>query len=338
MFINCKHCGSLVATDPATDLPPERCPRCRGVLRSPAVAPQVSVASLLKMPTADVELAVVGTPGPAAPTPAPAALTIPAIDAAVPAEQAARLIDTPASPIEAQAEDIDASASAPADAPIDVAPGDDTAMSTANTLAAVPPASAPAPAPALKQIPVPESAPKPAPMRASPSFARRGASGPLDAHARRQHRILYGVVVALTLLLGLQVLLADRARLATDPGWRPTLARICGVLRCSLPPWYEPAALTVLARDVRPDAADPGQLLATATFRNDARWAQAWPRLRLTLSDVDGRAVGTRVFTAHEYLDTAPAQPTLAAGASAQAQLRLVEPDARAVSFAFDFL
>ncbi|MGO3127318.1 MAG: DUF3426 domain-containing protein [Luteimonas sp.] len=155
---------------------------------------------------------------------------------------------------------------------------------------------------------------------------------------RRQHRTLYGAVAALVLLLGLQVLLADRARLATDPGWRPTLIRACGVLRCSLPPWREPAALTVLARDVRPDDTRSGELFATATFRNDARWAQAWPRLRLTLSDIDGRAVGSRVFTANEYLDGPPDQPVLAAGDSAQVRLRLVEPDTHAVSFAFDFL
>jgi Protein of unknown function (DUF3426) len=154
----------------------------------------------------------------------------------------------------------------------------------------------------------------------------------------RQHRTLYGAVAALVLLLGLQVLLADRARLATDPGWRPTLMRVCGVLGCSLPPWREPAALTVLARDVRPDDTRSGELFATATFRNDARWAQAWPRLRLTLSDIDGRAVGSRVFTANEYLDVPPDQPVLMAGGSAQIRLRLVEPDTHAVSFAFDFL
>ncbi|MCD9007703.1 DUF3426 domain-containing protein [Luteimonas sp. XNQY3] len=300
MFINCKHCGSLVATDPATDQPPERCPRCRGVLRS--AAPQVSVASLLKTPTpvADVAVPVVGTPAEQqAPPPATRASSIRGQD---------DLVETPA----------------PADATVDRVAVDDTAADVTATAPVEPPLTA--------------EIPPPAPTRASPSFARRAAPGPFDARMRRQHRILSGAVVALTLLLGLQVLLADRARLASDPGWRPTLARLCGVLRCSLPPWREPTALTVLARDVRPDGARPGQLLATATFRNDARWAQAWPRLRLTLSDVDGRAVGTRVFTAHEYLDTAPAQPTLAVGDSADARLRLVEPDARAVSFAFDFL
>jgi len=184
--------------------------------------------------------------------------------------------------------------------------------------------------------PPPASA-RPVTSRASPSFARRGMPGPLDARMRRQRRALTGAVGALGLLLGLQVLLADRARLASDPGWRPALVRLCGVLRCSLPPWREPTALTVLARDVRPDASRPGVLLATATFRNDARWAQAWPRLRLTLSDIDGRTVGTRVFTAQEYFATPP-QPVLAAGDSADVRLQLVEPDARAVSFAFDFL
>lgn len=309
MFINCKHCGSLVATDPATDQPPERCPRCRGVLRS--ATPPVSVAALLKTPPP-----VVDTRAPADDT----AVSMPA--AATPANR------TPAVPIAAA--DVVVETTAPAVTPVDVM--SDTDIAARASIAA------PDDAPASAEIPMPAPIAAPAPMRASPSFARRGAPRPLDARMRRQRRLLYGAVVALSLLLGLQVLLADRARLAADPGWRPTLARLCGVLRCSLPPWREPTALTVLARDVRPDDARAGQLLATATFRNDARWAQAWPTLRLTLSDIDGRAVGTRMFTAQEYLQGAPAQPTLAAGDSVEARLRLVEPDARAVSFAFDFL
>src|SRR5690606_4670885 len=33
MFVNCPSCRGLVATDPASDLPPERCPRCAAPLR-----------------------------------------------------------------------------------------------------------------------------------------------------------------------------------------------------------------------------------------------------------------------------------------------------------------
>lgn len=322
MFINCKHCGSLVATEPATDQPPERCPRCRGVLRS--ATPPVSVASLLKAPTPIADIALPSfeareTSGPVKPEK-------PAIDA--PAERETPREETSASPITAPG-DV-ATTPVPHGAPAAITAVDDSTVDAIETTHALPSPRVDSPAAT--------SALKPAPARTSPSFARRGARGPLDARMRRQHRMLAGAVAALTLLLGLQVLLADRARLAADPGWRPTLARLCGVLRCSLPPWREPTALTVLARDVRPDDARPAQLLATATFRNDARWAQAWPRMRLTLSDIDGRAVGTRVFTAQDYLENVPDQPTLAAGDSAQVRLRLVEPDARAVSFAFDFL
>src|SRR3546814_1258661 len=46
MFINCPFCKSLVATNPATDQPPERCPRCAAKLHGvtadapvPAVSP-----------------------------------------------------------------------------------------------------------------------------------------------------------------------------------------------------------------------------------------------------------------------------------------------------------
>jgi len=146
---------------------------------------------------------------------------------------------------------------------------------------------------------------------------------------------LWWAVAGLCLLLVLQLLLADRARLARDPQWRPVLLQLCGVLSCSLPPWHEPAAFTVLDRDVRPAA--PGVLHVTATFRNDARWPQAWPSLLLTLSDVDGRNTGARVFTPREYLGAAPDRPWLDSGQSARVKMDVIEPGRRVVAFTFDF-
>ena len=67
-------------------------------------------------------------------------------------------------------------------------------------------------------------------------------------------------------------------------------------------------------------------LRVTATFRNDARWAQPWPRLRLTLTDGNGRPAGERSFDAHEYLGGAPNQPLLAGGESAAVAMDILEP------------
>jgi hypothetical protein len=145
------------------------------------------------------------------------------------------------------------------------------------------------------------------------------------------------VLVALALSLLLQVLLADRAQLAADARWRPLLASLCGALQCNLPPWREPTAFTVLARDVRPLPRRPGVLHVTATFRNDARWPQPWPALLLSLSDVDGRIVGARVFAPREYLAAGATQNLLASGQSASVALDILEPAPHVVAFTFDF-
>jgi hypothetical protein len=168
--------------------------------------------------------------------------------------------------------------------------------------------------------------------RALPSFARH--------HARLGvagfHWKLLVAIAALALLLVLQLLLADRALLAADARWRPLLSNVCGVFGCTLPPWREPTAFTVLAREVRPHPSTPGALRVTATFRNDARWPQPWPQVRLTLSDVNGNAVAARDFSARDYLGAVPAQVELHSGQSASIAMDIVEPGARSVAFDFE--
>lgn len=167
----------------------------------------------------------------------------------------------------------------------------------------------------------------------APSFVR----GADRASTAPRERWLPVVAAALALLLALQWLLADRARLAADAQWRPLLGTMCGALRCTLPPWREPAAFTLVQRDVRQHPGIPGALRVSATFRNDARWPQPWPKLHLTLSDVNGRPAGERTFRAEEYLGGPPSQPELASGESATVAMDILEPAARIVAYDFSF-
>jgi len=147
------------------------------------------------------------------------------------------------------------------------------------------------------------------------------------------------IVAALTAVLLLQVAVADRTRLASDASTRPMISLVCSVLRCSLPTWREPTAFTMLSRDVRPVPGQAGALQVQASVRNDARWAQDWPSLRLSLSDADGRVIGTGVFTPAEYLAAdAATTPPLEPGQSTQISFRVREPAASTVAFNFDFL
>ena len=148
---------------------------------------------------------------------------------------------------------------------------------------------------------------------------------------------LWLAVPVLTATLLLQIAVADRARLAADATWRPRIVVLCAWLHCQVPAWHEPGAFHITSREVRPHPTAAGVLLVTATFRNDAAFAQAWPELQLSLANLDGESLGLRRFQPREYLGTEPASAQIGPGQSATITLEIVDPGKRAVAFGFDF-
>jgi hypothetical protein len=306
MFINCPYCRALVATDPVTDQAPTHCPHCDSLLRRDPSTP-VDASDDGERPPLDLaEL-----------------LNVPA-DAPQTTTQTTTPTDTVAS-IEARSVETDDETVVQADTDAELIQPDPVVPHTVAV------AADDADADAAPTAPVAASRARGA--RAMPSFVRRNA----DAPTGPRERWVPIAVAALAALLALQLLLADRARLAGDARWRPVLQTLCAALRCDLPPWREPGAFTLLQRDVRQHPSLPGTLRVSATFRNDARWSQPWPRLTLTLSDANGRAAGERSFRAEEYLGGAPDQPELASGESATVAMDIVEPAPGIVAYDFGF-
>lgn len=334
MFINCPFCRALVPTDPATDLPPERCPRCAMKLREQVHPPAAVDGARSGVASAIAEV----HDGEAAAEEDPMAR---------PAVSIATLLHLPPEPAPDVPADEPESAVAPELEPTPGPPGEPGAGPAPGPEPASTPGPAPGPAPASEDapaaasgaaIPAPEPSSRPVRPggRAAPSFARRRLAA-ADGRGAGRRWPLPAVVVALSMLLVLQWLLADRARLAADPAWRPVVAGACAVLRCSLPPWREPSAFVLLERDVRPHPDAANALRITASFRNDADWAQAWPEVVLTLNDIDGRPLGQRAFTAAEYLDGAPPSTLVESGQGAVIRMDVLEPGPGAVGFSFDF-
>ena len=306
MFINCPYCSALVATDPVTDLPPTHCPHCTSMLRRDETVADdgidpasVDLGDLLE---ARVDEHVDEH-----------------VDETAHEDQAGNTVDDIMITDEITT-DMHSAEDVPADAIDNDAENTENVEGTATVAVA---------APALAAAPLAQSKRGP---RTTPSFVR----GP-SAFTGPRERWVPAVAAALALLLALQLLLADRARLAADPQWRSVLDTICKVLFCELPPWREPKAFTLLQRDVRQHPSIPGALRVSATFRNDARWPQPWPQLRLTLADLNGRAAGERSFRADEYLGGPPNQAELASGESATVAMDILEPAARIVAYDFSF-
>ena len=353
MFINCPNCGALVATNLATDLPPERCPSCRfGLLDDPdgAASSPGPAAKPAPAPTARPLPAFVTPPlaTPPSPAPAPSTAAQPVAPVFVPLRPARSTPDAPDTAEEA------AEASGAVEEAVEGAGkvDEDEATPTIRDASAEAEQPAPVPTAAIPAIPEaggsddedpasdtdtdadPISDPTAARApRAAPRFAQPSQADTATAPSRR----MIAVAAGLALLLVVQLLLAERARLAQHAAWRPVVAGLCTVLRCQLPTWRDPATLTVEQREVRPVEGRPGVLQVSATIRNDARQAQAWPRITLSLSDIDGRTLGLRTFEPAEYLLQPPANVTLASGESAAIGLEIVEPSPHAVAFNFRF-
>lgn len=144
-------------------------------------------------------------------------------------------------------------------------------------------------------------------------------------------------VSGLAALLGLQLLLAQRADLAASERWRPAITSVCSILGCEVPLWHQPNAYTMLARDVQPAFGRSGVLQIKASFRNDARWPQAWPALKLQLTDVNGQAVAARILQPADYHSGDEPPSPLAPGQSASVAFQVAEPATPIVAFTFDF-
>lgn len=176
---------------------------------------------------------------------------------------------------------------------------------------------------------------------ASADSAAGSAAAPLPGFLRRQVQRpatwwQWALAIVLGLGLALQVLLADRERLAANPNLRPLLTTLCTQLGCRLPLWHQPEAITLVQRSVTPLPGHPGVLEIQATLRNDARWAQALPAIELTLSNADGQVSGQHIFLPADYLPQAATIP-LQPGKQVQVRWLVREPDSAADAFNFRF-
>jgi predicted Zn finger-like uncharacterized protein len=115
---------------------------------------------------------------------------------------------------------------------------------------------------------------------------------------------IYGAAIPLLVLLfAAQAVFHFRDAIASHwPAARSALAGICTTVGCEVRPLQEIAALSIEASDLQADPAHKGLLVFTATIRNRAPYALAYPMVELTLSDTQDHAVVRRAFAPKEYV------------------------------------
>ena len=139
---------------------------------------------------------------------------------------------------------------------------------------------------------------------------------------RKRPRALTALYVAaiplLLIALAGQALFHFRDALAAHwPQTRPALAQMCAATGCTVRPLRDVAALSIDASDLQADPAHKGLLILSATIRNRAGYALAYPYLELTLTDPADQVVVRKAMAPAEY---AGGTADLAAGIAANGE------------------
>jgi predicted Zn finger-like uncharacterized protein len=158
-----------------------------------------------------------------------------------------------------------------------------------------------------------DTAPQPEGPLEEPAEARAenpeksAAESPAPANAPRGVRVRVFTWTAAVLLMlipmALQVAYVFRAELAVDhPGLRPMLDEMCAALDCDIPLPRKADLVSIEASDLHPDPKQGKLLVLTATLKNRAAFAQAYPWLELTLTDTRDQPLVRRALAPKDYL------------------------------------
>jgi predicted Zn finger-like uncharacterized protein len=89
---------------------------------------------------------------------------------------------------------------------------------------------------------------------------------------------------------------------ASMPGLKPALVAYCNFFRCTVPLPRKLDLMSIESSDLVADPAQPNIITLSAILRNQARYAQAFPNLELTLTDDQNRPLARRTFSPADYL------------------------------------
>jgi predicted Zn finger-like uncharacterized protein len=114
-----------------------------------------------------------------------------------------------------------------------------------------------------------------------------------------------GVLIALTLALALLAQAAYHFRVelaARLPGLKPLLVQYCELLACTVALPQKAELIVIESSELESDPNRGNIVTLHALIHNRAPYAQAYPSLELTLTDLQDQAVARRVFHPADYL------------------------------------
>ena len=114
---------------------------------------------------------------------------------------------------------------------------------------------------------------------------------------------------------------------------------LCGTLACELPIVRDASLLRSVFLDVSTHPEYESLLLVSFRLQNVAPFAQPYPSVNLTFSNIQRQVVAARRFYPGHYLDASLLSlMMIPAGAEIQGTLELLDPGVDSVNYSLDFV
>lgn len=142
---------------------------------------------------------------------------------------------------------------------------------------------------------------------------------------RRERRLLAAAAALLALLLTGQLAFQFRGPISLAmPSLQPALAALSAFVGSEIPLPRRSDLLTIEASDLQSEPGRSSLLTLQTTVRNQAKYAQAYPAIELTLTDTKDKVIARRVLLPEEYLPPETREtPSFPAGSDIDVRLRL---------------
>lgn len=142
--------------------------------------------------------------------------------------------------------------------------------------------------------------------------------------AKPKTKINYWLVLLsalLALLAGVQTVFAKRTQIAAEyPQFKPYLLQACQAVKCEIPLPTNLDLLTIDDSDMQEDDSHQNVVKFSSVLVNNARFAQAYPNIELTLTSTDDEPVLRRLVKPKEYLNSGT---DIVAGIAAREEMRI---------------
>jgi predicted Zn finger-like uncharacterized protein len=149
----------------------------------------------------------------------------------------------------------------------------------------------------------------------------------------------YTLILLSVCFLPAQLIYFEKERLLQNETSRYIAQALCNILPCTVPVYKELSKIELISRKVHSHPVEKKALIITATVINNATQAQPFPKILISMSDIQGTTRVQRLFAPQEYLpDGIFTNQSMPSNTPLNINVEIEDPGQGLISFTLDFL